>query len=192
MFVSAKSGLLRWAGWTVLFMSCTACSSWTVITQADPNPLPGVKAFQLQSLEFVNLKVDNKPEAEFLAKKTADQKKSWEADKTAIQRLFRQSLRERTGDAGISLGGTTAPFTLRATISSIETGYYRMPAFMAISRVNVHVQILDASGGVVDEILLEHGVPFDVVTYPSSGGRLRVGAKWAGIYAADYLKDRAR
>jgi hypothetical protein len=192
MFVSAKSGLSRWAGWTVLFMSCTACSSWTVITQADPNPLPGVKAFQLQSLEFVNLKVDNKPEAEFLAKKTADQKKSWEADKAAIQRLFRQSLRERTGDAGISLGGTTAPFTLRAAISSIETGYYRMPAFMAISRVNVHVQILDASGGVVDEILLEHGVPFDVVTNPSSGGRLRMGAKWAGIYAADYLKDRTR
>ncbi|MCA8956535.1 MAG: hypothetical protein KDC87_10710 [Planctomycetes bacterium] len=93
------------------------------------------------------------------------------------------------------MAGDSAPApgtaALRAKITRLDTGYYRIPAFNAVSRVPVDVTITDASGEVLDQVAFVRGVRFDVFN-PSTGGRLRSAANQVGADIAAYLAARVK
>lgn len=174
----------------LLFLPFTSCGTpWTVLKAADPNPFVDQKEFKLLPLEYVDLRVDGKTEAEHVAALKADGT-SWAADKAAIQANFRSAIAARAASKSLSLGDAGA-YVLKPTVKTIETGYYRIPAWNAVSRIQLHLQIVDSGGQVLDEIRIEPSIPWDIFN-PATGGRLRSAAVRMGTWAADYLVKRVR
>ena len=177
----------------LLVAGCVSIEPYNVVKSAEANPFAGQKQFVLEPIRFVDLFVDGRRESDFLAARKGDaSKKSWESDKEGINERFHASLAQRAEKSGISIlnAAGAAPFTIRPTVSRIETGYYRIPAYTAITRIMMKVELIDAKGVVQDEIYVEHGVAFDAIANPSTGGRMRTAAKAIGNKAGLYLRKR--
>ena len=72
----------------------------------------------------------------------------------------------------------------------IDTGYYRIPAWNAVSRVNYNVSITDRSGKRIDQVEAVHGIPFDAILAPSTSGRLQKVAAMLGDSVGEYVVER--
>ena len=174
----------------ILATSCGG-AGLTVVKSAGKAAFAGQKNFSSQPIAITNLQVDGKPEAEFLARKNAKFMSGWEADKSSLDVNFQKSLQERAAKSGITIvSGNAAPFTIHPTISWIETGYYRIPAWNAISRIKMNVTITDSKGAVLEELNMEDKMHMDVMLAPDSGGRLRGIARMLGARLANYLKTQ--
>lgn len=188
-----KAGAYRLPRWTLVLLVCghlAGCgSNWEVVRSADPNPFVNQPDYAVAPMAFIDLRVDDKPEQEFVASLTAEQVPKWEEDKRAINELFATMLKETAKGYGINVENSSAPFGLQPKVSSIDTGYYRIPAWSANTVIRMSLTIANRQGTVLDEIRLEDSAAFDIFN-PSSGGRLRSVAKKLGVYAAEYLESR--
>src|SRR6185436_3871044 len=120
----------------MLLVGC-AGSKTNVVKSANPNPFQHQKEFVVEPVRYVDLVVDEKPEKEFLAGKNAESLASWAADKKAVDEVFRKTVIEEAGRAGITVRhpGSAAYCAIRPTIKWVETGYYRIPAWNAVTRI---------------------------------------------------------
>ena len=167
-------------------------SPWDVIQSADPNPLRNEKQFGLRPVEMKGLMVDDRTEENFKATKSPEQIRNWEGDKTAINELFARGLTEEAGKAGIVVSPestNSTNFTIEPTVILVDNGYYRIPAWSAISRIKMRVIIAGPDGKAVDEIVIQGSEEFEIIT-AASGTRLRNIAERLGRKCGKYLQKR--
>ena len=140
----------------------------TVLRQADPNPMTKAAAFSVQPIRMDPLIVDGKSEAEYRSSKAPDAVASWDADKKSVNDEFLKSLMETAQDYAIEVteSSASAPFTIVPTIHAIDTGYYRIPAWNAVTKISVNLKIMDKQGAVLDEFAVENSAPFDALFAP--------------------------
>lgn len=152
----------------------------------------GAKRFEIRDVEYVNLMVDGKSEAAYKAGIGQESFADWDEDKHWIAKYFNDNVKNSAGSDGIlvSPGDRSAPFVIVPTVSMIDTGYYRIPAWNAVSRVNYRVRILDRSGKRIDELEAVHGIPFDAIFAPSTSGRLQNVAERLGEAVGEYVVER--
>jgi hypothetical protein len=122
----------------------------------------------------------------YLERKDEKQRQSWRADQEALAALFAERLSHQLAGVGITLV-EPSPFTIRPQVTRIEPG-----SFMNPTEVNMRVYISDATGNILDEIALSRMVPFDMLTAPASGQRIRTAAKMLGYDYGTYLRRLTR
>ncbi len=159
-----------------------------------PSKIRGVKEFTLEPMKMENLVVDDLSESDFRAKMDAGQIQSWEEDKKAIKARFADSVTNAAGESGITISESTGGkhYTIRPEVTLLDTGYYRIPASAAVTRLRIRVTIADPGGETVDETSVYGSHTFDALLAPSTGGRLRTIATEIGERYAKYLKKRTR
>jgi len=182
-------GLLTWLA---LFTGCGP--SWQVIKQATPNPILGKTQFTVLPVDFTNIRIGSKAEAEWLAGKDADSQKSWADDKVAMNLKFSAALASQAAEYGAQVQAGTAagsaPFVIKPVATMAEPGFYA-GIVSAASVYEITIQITTPDGQVVDEIRVQTSEAADLYN-PSSGGRLRNCSEHAGKIAGDYLKTRVK
>ena len=165
---------------------------WIVLTQAAPNPLAGQTKFGLMPVDYAQLIVGEKSEAEYLASKDEESRGSWAGDKGGIDTEFGKRLMEKATEAGINVvkatGPGDAPFMIRPHVEFIEPGIFTY-VYNKPSQVRMKVQITTPDGKVIDEIAIKHGTPASL-TNPAVGNRLRDDGEGLGVIMASYLKFR--
>ncbi len=174
----------------ILGLSVACGTPYVVVRSAEPNPFTGIRAYAVQPLELLDLQVDSKPESEFLAAK-GDELDKWATIKTNIRTNFDAALSTEMLRAGLRVD-PDAEFVLRPFTTRIDTGYYRIPAWLAVARVHVQVEIKSKLGEVLDEIYLDLGVHYDLLMSPTVNGRLKDAAKLSGEGTAEYLAERSK
>lgn len=182
-------------GMVLGFSALTSCAPTfiTPLHQASPNPMAGAKRFEIRDVEYVNLMVDGKSETVYKAGIGQEAFADWDEDKYWIAKYFTDNVKSTAGSEGVSVSQNdrSAPFVIVPTVSMIDTGYYRIPAWNAVSRVNYRVRILDRSGKRIDELEAVHGIPFDAMFAPSTSGRLQNVAEALGEAVGEYVVERS-
>lgn len=178
-----------------LALLATACSSPVQVTrQASPNPFDATASFAIQPIEFVDLTIDDKPEADYYAASDdAEKEANWREIKANVWNEFATSLiGELRGDSvKVAVAGEgEAQFAIASTVSRVDSGYYRIPAWNAVTRIYMTVQIRDASGQVLDEIKTHDSASYDLIANPTINGRMKTVARALGDAVAGYLAER--
>ena len=185
----------------LLPIGCTS-ASFEVMRTVDPSPYSKTSAFSIKPIRYVDLKVDDKPEAEFVAGQDEKADK-WELIKANIQERFSTKLAAElavggvAGVAGATVGVAEAastvwgPFSIEPSIDQIETGYYRIPAWNALARIYMTLRIVGAGGQVVDEIRLMDRKGFDAMFASTANIRLTNVADALAAAVAEHIIARA-
>lgn len=171
----------------LLFSSCTAAQT-AVIRSAEPNPFVGAEGFAFEDVAYIDLQVDGRTEQEYLSELDAEEQVDWSEDKQRIQSVIEESAAEE--GEGVLHFFDSAPFRIRPIIRKIESGYYRIPAWSAVTKVFVTFEITDAEGQVADVIQCNDSVAFEVFANPTVSGRLESAARAIGDLLAEYLESR--
>jgi len=174
-----------------LVLALVGCGPrWVIRQQAQPNPLNGVRKFNLEGIHWEQLMVGGKSEAEYLGGKDADQIKSFQGDKAGFQDRYVAQLLSRA--QGIQLvptpPGEPGQFTIRATVNHFEPGFYAYAAARD-SEVDITIQIVAQDGKLIDEITI-HSRVASTMTSPASGGRMRTAGEDLGNVTGKYLLKR--
>lgn len=182
-------------GLASLALLATGCrNSWRVVMEAHPDPFVGQHNFGLLPIDYTNLHVGGKSEAQYLAEKAPENQQSFQTDKEALNEEFTRSLIDIVRDDGINIvlasAPGDAPFTIRPFVTFIEPGFYAYIANKP-SHVEMALRIVTPNGQVLEEILLDHSTPASL-TNPSSGGRLRADGSGLGKTVARYLLTRVK
>jgi hypothetical protein len=183
----------RWTWMPLLALGVVACGPpWSVLKQANPNPMLGKGDFVAVPIDFTNLQVGDKSEAEWMSEKDAEQKQSWVGDKEGMNAEFVKTLTTSGAEEGVKVATppATAPFIVHPKVQFIEPGFFT--AFVnKASEVNMVVAVTTPDGNALDEISMTHSTPSSL-TNPASGNRLRDDAEALGSYTAEYLGTRVR
>jgi hypothetical protein len=168
------------------------CASTPV--ESGPSNIRGVKEFTLEPVKYENLAVDDLKEEAYKAKKDQNHLREWEDDKEAIKSRFATSLTETAVPAGLTISDSSSGqhYRIRPVVTKIDTGYYRIPAWSAVTRIYMHITILDPAGKTVDETDAQGSKTFDAMLAPDAGGRLRSSATELGEKYGRYLEKRTR
>jgi hypothetical protein len=177
----------------------TACSSASVkvLAEASPNPFSKTATFHLAPVEFVGVKVDERSEDDYIAhsKEHERERKSeqWTQIKANVQDRFATTLAAALREEGLAVADDAAPgaFTVRPTIDQVETGYYRIPAWNAVARIYMKLEILGPDRRVLDELRLSDRCPFDVMSYPTVNIRLLTITESLAEVAAEHIVERS-
>jgi hypothetical protein len=169
----------------------TGCRDRYVVRHAaSPNPLKQVRRFALEPLAF-DVRVDGKPEVDWLAKAPEDKRAHWPAGKTAMIAAFQRGLASDAQSSGITIEQTPAKEgtnRIRATVRHVETGLFAGPT-SSDTMVEIDVEILSPDGKVIDAITSRASVPATALNLELED-RLRDAAKDVGENVARYLKER--
>jgi hypothetical protein len=178
---------------TILITASLISGCATGPNESGPSNIRGVKEFTLEPVKYENLTVDDLKEDDYKAKKDQNHLQEWEADKDAIKSRFSTSLTEAAAKAGLTISDSAAGqhYTIRPVITKIDTGYYRIPAWNAVTRIYMHITVLDTAGKAIDETDAQGSKSFDAMLAPDSGGRLRTSATELGEKYGRYLEKRA-
>ncbi|HZN40523.1 MAG TPA: hypothetical protein VFD82_17090 [Planctomycetota bacterium] len=187
----------------LLPIGCTS-ASFEVIRSVDPSPYSKASAFAIQPIRYVDLKVDDKPEADFIAsRKSGEEADKWGVIKANIQDRFSKKLSAElaiagvAGAAGATVGvaeaaaGAGSAFSIEPSIETIETGYYRIPAWNAVARIYMTLRIVGPGGQVVDEIRLMDRKGFDAIAASTANIRLTNVADALAAAVAEHIVERA-
>jgi hypothetical protein len=180
-------------GLASLALLATGCrNSWRVVMQANPDPFINQRKFGLLPIDYSNLHIGSKTEAQYLSEKAPENQQSFQTDKEALNEEFARSLIDIVRDDGIDIilasGPGDAPFTIRPYVTFIEPGFYAYISNKA-SNVEMALRITAPDGQILEEILLEHSTPA-TLSNPSSGGRLRADGAGLGKTVGRYLTTR--
>jgi uncharacterized lipoprotein YmbA len=184
--IPVRAGLLLTLA--LALVAASGCSPWTIVKQANPNPLAGQKALVAEPLHFESMKVGSKTEAEYLAGKDGKQQESWKADLASMTQLFADNLARQAKGVQIT-AGSAGPLVVRPIVTMIEVGNFN-GVFNIPTDVMVTLQIVDDKGTVLDDINYKITVAADLIR-PSVGQRLRTAAELAAARAASYIQTRA-
>ncbi|MDC0681504.1 MULTISPECIES: hypothetical protein [Sorangium] len=167
---------------------------WKTSRQAMPNPFYGQGRFGVVPIAFNALQVGNSSEADWMAEKDAEQRQSWQEDKSAMNEAFTEALVEKAAseDAIVvrARSAADAPFFIRANVTFYEPGVFT-GVFNMDTLLKATVQLTDPAGRVFDEFLIEAKSPASLLN-PSSGGRARDAASQLGKLTAMYISHRVR
>src|SRR5215212_6308930 len=117
-------------GFAALALLAAGCTnSWRVVKQANPDPFVNQTKFGLSPIDYTNLRLSYfKTEAQHLAKKDADTKASFSADKEALDDEFTKALIDRARGEGINVtlasDAARAPFMIRPYVTFLEPGFF--------------------------------------------------------------------
>jgi hypothetical protein len=181
-----------------VILAAVGCGpSFTVIKQANPNPLVGQKSLAVEQATFEGLTIGKMSEADYVAKKTGDNpaeadkwKASHEGDKQGMVEMFNKRLDERKAKAGLELamGQGGAPFSVKPNFFFVEPGVFS--GFVNLpTEVRLDAQIVNDKGEVLDQIQFKSVVGADLY-HPSVGQRMRDAAANLADQLIDYLKNR--
>lgn len=170
----------------------SGCASTPV--ESGPSNIRGVNEFILEPTKYENLMVDDVKEDDYKAKQSQNHLQQWDEDKEAIKSRFATTLGESAAKVGLTISesGAGQRYTIRSVISKIDTGYYRIPAWNAVTRIYMHITVLDPAGKTLDETDVQGSKSFDAIIAPDAGGRLRSCANEIGEKYARYLEKRTR
>ena len=160
---------------------------YQVVKFANPNPFTkaGCK-IAVEDLHVDKLMVGDKPVAQYAAEKKDKSAESFDGDLRDSNARFVERLKE--GVPGLFMQGGTPDntFTLRASMTEWEPGFY---AYVASHRAEMHivVDIVDPGGNVLDEIIVTGSQGSGM---EGSGSRMRSLATRLGHYVDAYLEDR--
>lgn len=156
---------------------------WTVLKQADPNPLTKTSKFFVDKVSLEGMRVGTKSENEWIADKDAETKSKWDGDKVAMSDEFARGFDDAHDALQMAPAGAGA-FTVRAHYVHYEPGYY-----VGVSSGNAEIQaivdIVDPNGTTVDEFQVRAkagGL--------AAGARARHCAHEIGVTSAKYLQKR--
>ena len=114
----------------------------TVLRQAAPNPLAGVKSYALAPVTWDGFTYDGVPEAVWLATRTPEQQASFANDKVeATQKLLERLQAEAVAGETFTKGSSSSGFVLAYNVRSYADGNFAWD-----------LVIKDADGTPVDEL----------------------------------------
>lgn len=193
--VLSRRGFAGWLG--VVALSLTALAGIAcgppglVVKQAMPNPFVGKNEFVVEPVTYPNLSVGGKPEATYLADKKPESQQSFEADKTETAKNLIETLMAEGARRGLRItpaAGAPGMFNIRPMVTFFEPGNFN--GFVNIAtELKATLQIVDAQGQVIDEVLFQTAVGASLAN-PSSGGRMHTAGKNLGSLIASYLQYR--
>jgi hypothetical protein len=112
-----------------------------IITQAQPNPLVGVKDYGLAPVSWEGFTYDGQAEAAWLATRTPEQRASFEQDKIAINKKLAERFEVDKDDEETFTAGADGRFSLAYTMLSYTDGQFFW-----------RLEVRDKSGKVVDAL----------------------------------------
>jgi hypothetical protein len=189
MYANRRQMILLSLSLATLAVAGAGCGpAWTVVRSA-PGKVTAQSRFAVLPVEYQDLKIGKKPEADWLAKKKPEQVRSWEADKLGIGSTYASKVTEgayvRKLQVSAEPGARRGAVTIRPIVSFIEPGYYAGIA-AAGAEIGARVQLAD-EGGVFEEIELKVGSGNAF----STGERVRMAAAELGRQTVLYLAGRA-
>ncbi|HTN82911.1 MAG TPA: hypothetical protein VL242_04480 [Sorangium sp.] len=175
---------------------------WRVVTQANPDPFVGQRYFALVPIDYVGLTLIDEPEDMYLAKKDADEQRSFVQDKASVNEEFAKTLISHAKEQGIDVAEVSdpasSPFVIRPYVGYMNPGFYAVVS-SAPSQIMLTLRITTADGKVLDEVQFSSRTaspnPNTALSRAdadklSSGGRWREDARIIGEAAAGYLASR--
>ncbi|WP_437307634.1 hypothetical protein [Sorangium sp. So ce388] len=175
---------------------------WRVVTQANPDPFVGQRYFALVPIDYVGLTLIDEPEDMYLAKKDADEQRSFVQDKASVNEEFAKTLISHAKEQGIDVAEVSdpasSPFVIRPYVGYMNPGFYAVVS-SAPSQIMLTLRITTADGKVLDEVQFSSRTaspnPNTDLSRAdsdklSSGGRWREDARIIGEAAAGYLASR--
>jgi hypothetical protein len=158
-----------------------------IIKQAPADQLAGKTSIALVAVDFTNVQVNGKPEADFLAKKDAEGKRQWEDAKKGIEEEFSNYFTNNAKGLTVTPQASAhgAALVVKPVAEYIDPGYYAVFS-QNQSILRVTVQVLNAEGAVLDEISLQHRTPGDL-HWATDERRLREDGQVLGKEVAKYL-----
>ncbi len=158
----------------------------TVVTQAQGNPLRGVKSFRFSNVTVENFRMGEKTEADWLAKRSPEQQAAWANDKAKLTDRIFERLQVEAGD-GAKIARGDGPLNPGEFAIAINFDKYVEEMGLMAGTFQGTLKILDASGQVVDEVRLP---------VREGGGILALALNtfvtWAAADTVEYLKSRTR
>ncbi len=170
---------------------------WTVVKQATPNPFVGQNKFVLAEPSFEGLMVQERPEAEFKAGRTAEENQRWDDDKKKVADTIVGRIREVTHYEWLKEPSADA-VVVRTRITNMHGGI-SMGIGSTASNIEVSVELVKGSD-VLDVIVTSgqysqsEGVHVGGIATSGYSGSDRLGkaADKVGSYVADYLESRTK
>lgn len=173
----------------LLTIPLTSCiSHWSVVHATEPTPLLGQRWFKMMSIDYSQLIVNSTPESIYASEMDAFKSEDWQADKEAIERNFAEALQVTASEYSIQVG-EKGDFVINPSIVRIDTGAYQIPAYRAVARIYVTLEISDSEGITLDEIQMNAEFPWKIFN-ASSSSRLQSMATQLGTWAGEYLIQR--
>jgi hypothetical protein len=180
-----------------LFALAWGCGgSWTVVKQANPNPLVGQKAIGVDAVSFDTMKVGNPgtiTEAEWVAKKKPDEQAKFKEDldksKSNLNGKFLKAFGDIAQRGGVTAtGGVQAgQWSVKPVITELEPGYNAFVA-RAPAVVKMELHFMDPQGQEVDVILVQ--AQMDAGSFGDMAERLGMCGDSLGNQGARYLNSR--
>lgn len=170
-----------------LLLTLGACTRWTVVRQAAPNPFVGQTKFFVEPVDYGQISA---------APREGDSAKRFESDKERVAQTYLGELREEADELQFVGEPSDDTVTIRSSITSMDGGV-SMGITSTAAEINMTVQLVKG-GEVLDEIALSaeasqsEGVSIGgVATSGYSGSdRLHQAAEKLAGYVAAYLEER--
>jgi hypothetical protein len=152
---------MKTLAWIPLVVVAAGCAPvrYTVLQQAQPNPVTPARRFVLEPLQMQALTVDRVPEQAWRTSRTPYQNAEFDADRRDVYERFGARLQDRATRAGLQLtndpqdpGAITVRPILRGVTFGLFTFYYDLP-----TRADLVLQLIDSEGRLIDEVTLDTG-----------------------------------
>jgi hypothetical protein len=148
---------LAWIPLVVVAAAGCTHVKYTVLQQAQPNPVTPARRFVLEPLQMQALTVDRVPEQAWRASRTPYQNAEFDADRRDVYERFQARMIDKATAAGMQLtndpqdpGAITVRPVLRGVTFGLFTFYYDLP-----TRGDLVLQLIDSEGRLVDEVVLD-------------------------------------
>jgi hypothetical protein len=157
---------------------------WTVVRQANPNPMTPDAPFFLTPPSLEGLRVGEKTEGEWMSEKDAETREKWEGDKAAMASVLVEGFDKGKGDEINRTQDPRAAFTIRTHFDHYEPGFYA-GVVSGNGSIDATVDIFAPNGAPLDEFKV-HAEAGGF----SAGERARTCARQIGWTAGKYLRNR--
>lgn len=178
-----SQALFSFVGLSLISLVAGCGPNWSVVKQADPNPLNASSKFAVDKVALDNLRVGSKTEAEWMSGKDPETVQKWEGDKVGMSDGFSSGF-DNARDTLARVTDKNGAFVVRPRFEKYEPGFYAGVA-SSPAEIEAIVDIVDASGNVIDEFRTKA-----VASGMSGGQRARSCAEQIGATTAKYLKKR--
>lgn len=176
--------LASFVGMLALLALASGCGPrWTVVKQADPNPMTASSKFMPEKVSLEGLRVGSKSEAQWVGTKEGETAEKWEGDKLAMNDEFQSGFESSRDGFGVP-AGPEGTFKVRAHFTNYEPGFY-VGVASGNAQIDATIDVVDPKGAVIDT--------FKVSAYAggmSAGQRARSCAHQIGATAAKYVRKR--
>ena len=174
----------------LLPIGCTS-TSYEVIHCVDPSPYSKTSTFSIKPIRYVDLKVDGRPEVDYIASQKFDERADkWDVIKASIEERFGKKLAAELGVVPGAASATNGVFSIEPSVDRIETGFYRSGTRKDVARIDMTLRVVDTGGQVVDEIRLSDRQGFDEMFATANLRLTKVAGELAAL-AAEHIVERA-